>query len=612
MLEFLWLVPLLPLLGFLLLVLLPLTKRAAAIVGVGSVGAAALLTLLIVVELFGLSSDAQVFRQIYWTWMQAENFTAQFAFYLDPLAAVMMAIITGVGFLIHLYSVGYMDEDPGFARFFAYMNLFIAAMLVLVLGDNLVVLYLGWEGVGLCSYLLIGFWYDSHANGYAARKAFVVTRVGDALMALGMFLLFLHLDTLDIQQLMANANDQWQTGSSLPTIAAALLLGGALGKSAQIPLQTWLPDAMAGPTPISALIHAATMVTAGVYLIARTHELFLLAPDIMFLVALIGATTLFISGFTALVQTDIKRILAFSTISQLGYMFLALGVGAWSAAIFHLMTHAFFKALLFLAAGAVILCVHHEQDIFKMGGLRKRLPVSFWSFMIGGLALVAVPLTSGYYSKHEILFAAAGNENSGQLLWLLGVLGAVMTGLYTFRLIFTVFFGEENTRVHESTVGLVVKLPLVVLCLLSIVGGWFVLPLDHVFPASEEQAISGITSLVTDVAPFVGIFIAYLVFHQNKALADAVVAHTPGRLLQRFWFSGWGFDWLYQKILVNPFMLFVRINKNDIVDSFYRLAAWLMRLIHRLFGLTQTGRMQWYVGSIALGVVLIVGAGIFS
>ena len=371
MVELLWLTPTLPLAGFLLLVLGNPSRTPAAVIGVGSVALSALITLGIGLEFLALPEAEQVFRQTLWTWFSSGQLNVGFTLYLDPLALVMMGIITGVGSLIHLYSVGYMADDPAFARFMAYMNLFVAAMLMLVLGDNLVLLFLGWEGVGLCSYLLIGFWYDKPENGYAARKAFIVTRIGDTSMALGLFLLFFHLGTLDIQQLMLNATNAWAPGSLLPELAAALLLGGALGKSAQLPLQTWLPDAMAGPTPISALIHAATMVTAGVYLIARTHGLFLLAPDVLFIVAVIGAATLFISGFTALTQTDIKKILAFSTMSQLGYMFLALGVGAWSAAIFHLMTHAFFKALLFLAAGSVILCMHHEQDIFKMGGLRK-------------------------------------------------------------------------------------------------------------------------------------------------------------------------------------------------------------------------------------------------
>jgi NADH-quinone oxidoreductase subunit L len=284
--------------------------------------------------------------------------------------------------------------------------LFVSAMLVLVLADNLVLLYLGWEGVGLCSYLLIGFWYDDPNNCYAARKAFVMTRIGDTAMLLGLFLLFTQLHTFDIQLLMLRATAEWTPGTLLPVAAAALLLGGALGKSAQLPLQSWLPDAMAGPTPVSALIHAATMVTAGVYLIARTNALFMMAPSVQFAVAVIGTVTLLMAGCSALVQTDIKRILAYSTISQIGYMFLALGVGAWSAAIFHLLTHAFFKALLFLAAGAVIFCFHHEHNIFKMGGLRKTMPLVFWCFMIGSAALSALPFTSGFYSKHEILLAA--------------------------------------------------------------------------------------------------------------------------------------------------------------------------------------------------------------
>lgn len=612
MLDLLWLVPTAPLAGFILLALGGLRKQAAAWVGVGSVAIAALLTLGIAVEFLGLPTAEQVFRQTLWQWMSSGDFNAAFALYLDPLALVMMCIITGIGFLIHLYSVGYMADDPAFARFFAYMNLFVAAMLLLVLGDNLVLLYLGWEGVGLCSYLLIGFWYDNPDNGYAARKAFIVTRIGDTSMAIGLFLLFMHLGTLDIQLLMREAGQSWTQGSLMPTLAAALILGGALGKSAQLPLQTWLPDAMAGPTPISALIHAATMVTAGVYLVARTHELFLLAPDVLFIVAVIGVLTLLISGFTALVQTDIKRILAFSTISQLGYMFLALGVGAWSAAIFHLMTHAFFKALLFLASGAVIICMHHEQDIFKMGGLRKRLPVSFWSFVIGGLALVALPLTSGYYSKHEILVATHAFARSGDTLWAVAVCGALLTGIYTSRLIFIVFFGEDRTHATETDIGLNIKLPLLVLCALSLIGGLIHVPLEPVFPVPAElPELAGMVNILTYVAPFVGIAVAYLFFYRNRELTETVAGHSLGNMAQRFWFSGWGFDWLYQKLLVNPFMWFVRVNKKDVVDAGYTLIAWVTRLLHRLLSVSQTGRVQWYAAGIALGVVVIVGLGVW-
>ena len=615
MLELSWLIPTLPLVGFLLLALGRLPKKLAAVVGVGSVGVAALLTLGMGLELMGLPEGERVFRQTLWQWMASDGLSVPFAFYIDALTMVMMSIITGIGFLIHLYSVGYMADDPAFARFFAYMNLFVAAMLALVMGDNLVVLYLGWEGVGLCSYLLIGFWYDNAENGYAARKAFIVTRIGDTSMALGLFLLFMHLGTLDIQQLMVNAGQAWAVGSLWPTLGAALLLGGALGKSAQLPLQTWLPDAMAGPTPISALIHAATMVTAGVYLVARTHGLFLLAPDVLFAVAVIGALTLFISGFTALTQTDIKKIRAFSTMSQLGYMFLALGVGAWSAGVFHLMTHPFFKALLFLAAGSVILCMHHEQDIFKMGGLRKRLPVAFWSFMIGGLALAALPLTSGYYSKHEILLATADYERSGMLLWGIGVIAALLTGLYTFRLIFVVFFGKDTTHADESSVGLNIKVPLIVLCVLSITGGWITLPFEEVFPqlaAGHHYGLLSPINLLTTLPPIVGIGVAWYAYLVRPSLSYAVARSRWGNRLKRFWFSGWGFDRLYQHVLITPFMWVTRVNKADAVDSVYTFIALIMRIVHRLLSMTQTGRVQWYAAGIALGVVVIVGLGVMQ
>src|SRR5690348_7380797 len=315
----------------------------------------------------------------------------------------MVLVITFVAFLIHLYSTEYMEGDVGYSRFFAYMNLFVASMVTLVLADNLLLLYLGWEGVGLCSYLLIGFWYTDPANGRAARKAFIVTRVGDTSMVIGLFLIFQRLGTLNIQDLMHRAAQQWPVGAAVAIATSALLLGGAVGKSAQLPLQTWLPDAMAGPTPTSALIHAATMVTAGVYLIARTNVLFALAPPVQLAVAVIGAATLLMAAFSALAQRDIKRVLAYSTISQIGYMLLALGLGAWSAAMFHFMTHAFFKALLFMAAGAVIQSLHHEQDMFRMGGLRRELPLTFWAFLIGGSALAGMPLvTAGFFSKDLI------------------------------------------------------------------------------------------------------------------------------------------------------------------------------------------------------------------
>jgi NADH-quinone oxidoreductase subunit L len=442
-----------PLVGFLLLATLRtrLSENTAAVIGVGSMGLSALTALYVGIDFMQNIPQGGAYVQTLWTWMQVGDFTANFALHLDGLSLTMLGVVTGVGFFIHLFASWYMRGEAGYERFFSYMNLFVASMLLLVLGDNLGLLYLGWEGVGLCSYLLIGFYYSDKANGEAAIKAFTVTRVGDVFMAIGLFILFQQLGTLDIQQILTLAPQHWQVGDPMVVAATLMLLGGAVGKSAQLPLQTWLADAMAGPTPVSALIHAATMVTAGVYLIARTHGLFLLAPDVLYLVGIVGAVTLVLAGFSALVQTDIKRVLAYSTMSQIGYMFLALGVGAWHAAIFHLMTHAFFKALLFLSAGAVIVACHHEQNIFKMGGLRKKIPFVYACFLIGGGALAAFPfLTVGFYSKDAILWQAFASGHT-ELFWA-GLLGAFFTSIYTFRLIFIVFHGEEKTTLMKFMV----------------------------------------------------------------------------------------------------------------------------------------------------------------
>src|SRR5690606_2587661 len=427
MLDMLWLVPLLPLAGSAILMVTrgELSARTVAVIGAGSVGLSAVAALLVASGF--LASDGDTVRSGIATWIASDRLVLRFGLHLDALSLVMILVITLVGFLIHLYSTAYMAGDEGFSRFFAYMNLFTAAMLVLVLADNLLLLYLGWEGVGLCSCLLIGYWYRDPANGYAARKAFVVTRVGDTAMAIGLFLLFVELGTLDIAPLMERAQAAWPVGAPMATLAAALLLGGAVGKSAQLPLQTWLPDAMAGPTPVSALIHAATMVTAGVYLIARTHALLELAPAVQLAVAIIGAATLLLAAFSALTQRDFKRILAYSTISQIGYMFLALGVGAWSAAMFHFMTHAFFKALLFLAAGAVMMRVNDEHDIFRMGGLKRELPVVFITFLTGATSLAALLLLrSGVYTEDMLLWYAGAGEKASRLLCATCLLGALV------------------------------------------------------------------------------------------------------------------------------------------------------------------------------------------
>ncbi|KYP95478.1 NADH:ubiquinone oxidoreductase subunit L, partial [Sodalis-like endosymbiont of Proechinophthirus fluctus] len=376
--NLLYLTLLFPLVGFLLLAFSrgSWSENLAATVGVGSVGLSALTTVWVALDFFGTRSDgAVVFTQTLWRWMAVGDFQIPITLSLDSLSLTMLSVVTGVGFFIHLYASWYMRGEEGYSRFFAYTNLFVASMLVLVLADNLLLMYLGWEWVGLCSYLLIGFYYSESKNGTAAMKAFIVTRVGDVLLAFAMFILYSQLGTLNFHDLMVLAPQKLAEGSPAITWATLMLLGGAVGKSAQLPLQTWLADAMAGPTPVSALIHATTMVTAGVYLIARTYGLFLMAPEVLYLVGIVGTVTLVLAGFAALVQTDIKRVLAYSTMSQIGYMFLALGIQAWEAAIFHLMTHAFFKALLFLSSGSVILACHHEQNIFEMGGLRKSIPL---------------------------------------------------------------------------------------------------------------------------------------------------------------------------------------------------------------------------------------------
>ena len=614
MLDLIWLLPTYPLLGFLALVLTSgrLPKKIVGIIGAGSVGLSFLTAAIIATQF--LAGGEDYFVKEVWAWMAVGSFTPGFSFYLDGLSLVMMLVITGVGFLIHLYATGYMADDPSFSRFFSYMNLFVAAMLMLVLGDNLVLLYLGWEGVGLCSYLLIGFWYTNPANGYAARKAFIVTRVGDTSMAIGLFLLFAQLGTLNIQDVLHAAEAEWAVGSGLAIAAALLLLGGAVGKSAQLPLQTWLPDAMAGPTPISALIHAATMVTAGVYLIARTHILFEIAPSVQLLVAWIGLITVLMAGFIALTQSDIKRILAFSTMSQIGYMFLALGVGAWSAAIFHLMTHAFFKALLFLASGTVILSVHHEQNIFKMGGLRKKLPVSFASFLIGSLALTAFPFTSGYFSKDEILLAALEMDGPGTILWVGGVLGAFLTGIYTFRLFFIVFFGENKGHVPENEVGGIhMNGPLFLLMILSLVGGFIAIPVESVFSHGEVHEEHHVSTLIHGfmiAVPLIGIVISYLFFYAKIFSIEKLMSIPISQTLHRFWFSGWGMDWLYDRLIVFPFLWLSKINKAELIDSFYTFIVKFARASNAMIVRTQTGYIRWYALSIAAGLVVLISIGV--
>ena len=629
MLDLVWLVPAVPVAGFLVLIVsgARLRRTGVAIVGAGSIAMSAAIAFLIAARFSALPPDARVFTQELWTWVRIDDFVPAVAFRLDALSLVMMVVVTGVSFLIHLYSTAFMEGDEGYARFFAYMNLFVGMMLVLVLADNLLLLYLGWEGVGLCSYLLIGFWYKDPVNANAGRKAFIVTRVGDTAMAIGLFLIATRLGTLDMQTLMQRAAAQWPVGSALPVAAAALLLGGAVGKSAQLPLQTWLPDAMAGPTPVSALIHAATMVTAGVYLIARMHVLFTLAPPVQLAVAIIGAATLLLAGCSALTQSDIKRVLAYSTMSQIGYMFLALGVGAWSAAIFHFMTHAFFKALLFLGAGVVIAELGDEHDLFKMGGLRRELPVVFWTFLIGSASLAALPVvTAGFYSKDLILFETWSSVLGGPWLWPAGLAGALLTSVYTFRMVFLTFFGDLQRRpTGRSTWRL--NVPLVVLAVLAIISGFVELPatlgdkpyfstfLQSVLPAvvtfparaiemARLQIVAGIVSLA-------GIYIAWALFLRHRATLASLTRSPALQALHRFWSAGCGFDRLYDAVFVQPLIWFATVDKRDGIDRVYDGLAWSARTAWRALSETETGRVRWYAAALTVGALVITTIVIF-
>jgi NADH-quinone oxidoreductase subunit L len=610
MFDLLFLVFLAPFLGFVILTFgrRRLSENAAAAIGIGAVGVSAVTTLALGIEFFAHPPAGGAFTQPLWQWLDVGGFAPRFALRLDGLSLTMLGVITGVGFFIHVFSAWYMREYGDCARFFSYMNLFVASMLFLVLGDNLLFLFFGWEGVGLCSYLLIGFWYKDPANGTAARKAFIVTRVGDALFAIGLFWLYRDLGTLDIQQAVLLAHRHFVLGGPEITAITLLLLGGAVGKSAQLPLQTWLPDAMAGPTPVSALIHAATMVTAGVYLIARTHGLFELAPFSLEAVGVIGATTLLLASCAALVQSDIKRILAYSTMSQIGYMFLALGCAAWGASIFHLMTHAFFKALLFLTSGAVILACHHEQDIFKMGGLRKQLPLEYACFLVGGLALAAFPfITAGYYSKDEILWEAYAGGHSE--LFLAGLVGAFLTPLYIFRLIFTVFHGEAKMQAHRGR-GLTYWLPLAVLLVFStFVGGMIHPPLAGVLPAATEHTtnLPKLTvGILSSAVALSGIAVACGLFLGKRRLVTWLAGTLPGRLLAQWWFQDWGFDWLYDRLLVRPFVWFARVNIRDGIDLAILTIPTALRALNGALVRTENGRMRWYAAGMAAGAVLVV------
>jgi NADH-quinone oxidoreductase subunit L len=611
----LWLIPILPLFGALFLALggVALPRRSAGYVGSAMAGASWVVALIVAAGYLAAPRHG-AFQQTLYTWLEVGRLHVPLGLYLDPLSLVMVLVVTFVGFLIHLYSIEFMAGDDGYPRFFCYLNLFLGAMLLLVLGDSLLSLYLGWEGVGLCSYFLIGFWYRDRANGRAARKAFLVTRIGDTALAIALFWLFSRLGTLDLQMVMSGVP---LLGAAATTGIALLILAGAVGKSAQLPLHTWLPDAMAGPTPVSALIHAATMVTAGVYLVARTHVLFAASPLAMSVVAGIGIATALYAALCALAQRDLKRVLAYSTMSQVGYMFLALGVAAWSAALFHFMTHAFLKALLFLSAGIVIQALHEEHDLHRMGGMWRQLPVAGVTFLIGAASLSAFPLvTAGFYSKEAITAGSLAGPLGSPLLFGLALVGDVLTAAYIFRVFFLVFLGPA-TRELARRPGPLMKMVVIVLAVFSLVAGFVGVPaalggyqpllvfLQGSFGASPEHAGSAVGLVLSMLAPLLGIGLAYLLYLRREQLGVWEGRSPAPRALDRLFLDGGGFDWLYATVIVRPYQVLTRLNRRDVVDLLYTGLAMLAVMGNLALSAVESGRVRHYATALLLGALLV-------
>ena len=577
-------------------------------------------------RLLAMPAPERLIRVFWFEWISVGGFEAKAGFALDPLSSVMTLVVTGVGTLIHLYSMDYMRGDRGAVRYFIYLNLFSLSMLTLVLGDNLLVMFVGWEAVGLCSYLLIGFWYERGDAAEAGKKAFVVNRVGDFCFLIALFYLYGVFGSLDFSVVLSKAPLLLGPESAAATIICLLLFAGATGKSAQIPLYVWLPDAMEGPTPVSALIHAATMVTAGVYMVARMSALFELSSAAMLVVAAVGALTLLAAASVAMVQNDIKKALAYSTVSQLGYMFLACGVGAFSAAVFHLMTHAFFKALLFLCAGSVIHALGGEQDIRRMGGLRAALPKTSNAFMVGALAIAGIFPFAGFFSKDAILYAAMAGERGGFLLWFAGAAGALMTAFYMFRLLFKVFFGpcmlslERQEKLHESPRGM--TLPLQMLAALSVVGGWVGIPLiaganvlgDFLAPflggsgeAHHETMFEVLMMLFSLAVAFIGIFTAYRLYFSGGG-AGAYAWLWPGlsRLLENKYYV----DELYDACVVQPVkrasIWCWRAFEDGLVDAAVNGAGFFAQSLGGVLRRLQTGYVKSYAVSMLVGALAIL------
>ena len=603
-----------------------LGKGAIAVIACAPVVVAFGLAVTALFTLKGLEPEKRFLIDNLYPWIQLGSLKVDMAFMIDPLSAVMILVVTGIGGLIHIYATGYMHDDNAFWRFFAYLNLFTAAMLILVLGDSLLLLFVGWEGVGLCSYALIGFWYQDHANARAGNKAFIVNRVGDFGFVLGMFLLFWSLDaqghgTLTIREMVkwaATLQSQMIWGVPVVTLATLFLFVGATGKSAQIPLFVWLPDAMAGPTPVSALIHAATMVTAGVYMTARMNVFFSMAPLTLNVIAVIGVATALVAATIALTQYDIKKVLAYSTVSQLGYMFIGIGVGGYAAAVFHLMTHAFFKACLFLGAGSVIHAMHHEQDMRKMGGLKQWMPLTFITFFISVLAIAGFPPFAGFFSKDEILWLAASNEHWG--IWFFAVCGAGMTAFYMFRQLFMTFYGQfrgdHHTRDHLHESPGVMTMPLVILAIGAVFAGFVGLPgvlggsqfaqwLEPVIHAHEAEHAShalewGLMALSVSVAG-AGCFLAYLMY-RKEALSPDIFANLAGGGFYRLFNNKWYLDEIYQVIFVNGTLLLANILSafdKYVVDGIVNGAATLVRFLSWLNGLFDQYVIDGIVNAVA-------------
>ena len=633
-LSFLWLVPALPLLGALVngIGAGKLPRKLVSVIGVGSVGLAFAIALACFGDLLSLSPEQRRATQSLYTWIQTGDFRADVRLMLDPLSAVMMLVVTGVGFLIHVYSMGYMGHEKAYGRYFAYLNLFTFSMLTLVLADNFLLMFLGWEAVGLCSYLLIGFWYERPAAAEAGKKAFVVNRIGDWGFLLGIFLIFVTFGSVDFGAVFAQAPLRLAVGSTLASGIALLLFLGATGKSAQIPLYVWLPDAMEGPTPVSALIHAATMVTAGVYMVARCHVFYLLSPLALQTVAVVGIMTVLLAATIAVTQTDIKRVLAYSTISQLGYMFVGCGVGAFTSGIFHLMTHAFFKALLFLGAGSVIHALSGEQDLWKMGGLRRYLPKTHLTFLIGTLAIAGVIPFAGFFSKDEILFQAW--LRGGPLLWCAGILGAFLTAFYMFRLYFLTFHGsprfseEVKHHIHESPDSMTI--PLMILAVLSTVGGFLQIPLvqggeildrflEPVFAdalALVPPAHAGHTPMaevwlmaISLAVALVGILVAYRFYVTSPETPRRLAERVRG--LYRLVFNKYWVDEAYDATVVQPiYRGSVRLWEDfdaAVIDGAVNGVGKQIERGSALLRSAQVGYVQVYALVLTLGAVVVIG-----